>query len=177
NLVTNLEDLGLTDGQIFISNKKLPEHVLATFYNMADCTINIADAEGFGLSSLESLACGTPIISTLTGGLQDQIFDGENWFGIGIEPMTKAVIGSQDVPYIFEDRISSADFKKACKKILFMSREELDDWGALGRQSVLDRFSTKQYTEGWLKIIEETCQEQGSWKTRKNYKNWELLEV
>ena len=177
DLVVNLEDLGLTNGQIFLSNKKLPEHVLSAFYNMADCTINIADAEGFGLSSLESLACGTPIISTLTGGLQDQIFDGENWFGVGIEPVSKAVIGSQEVPYIFEDRICAADFKKACKKIISMTREELTNWGALGRESVLDRFSMEQYTEGWLRIIEETCKEQGSWETRKNYKNWELLEV
>ena len=72
----NYKSDNLYNRKYFISNQKLPEHMLSAFYNMADCTINIADAEGFGLSSLESLACGTPIISTMTGGLQDQIFDG-----------------------------------------------------------------------------------------------------
>ena len=45
-------------------------------YNMADCTINISDAEGFGLATLESLACETPIIVNMTGGLQEQVTNG-----------------------------------------------------------------------------------------------------
>ena len=39
-------------------------------YNSVDCTINISDAEGFGLATLESLSCGVPIIVNMTGGLQ-----------------------------------------------------------------------------------------------------------
>ena len=62
---------------------------LAMMYNMADCTINISDAEGFGLATLESLACGTPIIVNMTGGLQEQVTDGENWFGIGLTSRIK----------------------------------------------------------------------------------------
>ena len=81
-------------------------------YNMGDVTINISDAEGFGLATLESLSCGTPILVNMTGGLQEQVTDGENWFGIGIEPTSKAVIGSQEVPYICEDRVSKEDFIK-----------------------------------------------------------------
>ena len=79
---------------------------------MADTTINISDAEGFGLATLESLSCGTPILITMTGGLQDQITDGETWFGVGLEPCSKTVIGSQQVPYIYEDRISKRIFLK-----------------------------------------------------------------
>jgi len=177
DLIANLEDLGLVDGQIFISNQKLPEHMLSAFYNMADCTINIADAEGFGLSSLESLACGTPIISTMTGGLQDQIFDGEKWYGIGLEPVSKSIVGSQDVPYIYEDRICAADFKKACKKIINMTRAELETWGAEGRKNVLNNFSIQQYKSGWLKILDEVAENHGSWSTRREYTNWRLLKI
>ena len=177
NLVANLEDLGLTNGQIFISNQKIPEPMLAAFYNMADCTINIADAEGFGLSSLESMACGTPLISTMTGGLQDQIFDGTNWFGIGIEPSAKAVIGSQEVPYIYEDRISGKDFKAACKKFLEMPREEIKDWGLKARERVLSNFSLQEYRKNWPQIIEEVMEKHGSWEGRKSYRPWELSEV
>ena len=85
-------------------------------YNIADCTLNISDAEGFGLATLESLSCQTPIIVNMTGGLQEQVTDGDDWFGIGIEPASKAIIGSQSVPYIYEDRISKEDFKAALHK-------------------------------------------------------------
>ena len=36
-------------------------------YNMADVTVSISDAEGFGLSIAESLACQTPCIVNMTG--------------------------------------------------------------------------------------------------------------
>ena len=39
---------------------------------MVDCTINISNNEGFGLSTAESLMAGTQIIVNVTGGLQDQ---------------------------------------------------------------------------------------------------------
>jgi glycosyltransferase involved in cell wall biosynthesis len=63
-------------GESFFKNKMPPE-ALGFMYNMADCTINISDAEGFGLSYIESLSCGTPIIVNMTGGLQEQVTDGK----------------------------------------------------------------------------------------------------
>lgn len=175
DLIQNLERLNLTNGQVFISNEKVPDRMLATFYNISDCTINIADAEGFGLSSLESMACGTPVISTMTGGLQDQIFDGENWFGIGIEPSSKSIVGSQTIPYIYEDRISSEDFKKACKKIINTPKKDLEEWGRRCRNNVLKNFGYKKYKSSWVSIIDEVCQEHGSWDSRTEYKNWSLI--
>ena len=94
-----LHHFGVNKGQILISRDKISPEQLAKMYNVSDCTINISDAEGFGLATLESLSCGTPIIVTMTGGLQEQVTDGEKWFGIGIEPSSKALIGSQQVPY------------------------------------------------------------------------------
>jgi glycosyltransferase involved in cell wall biosynthesis len=70
--------LGLDDGQVLFSREAIQADKLAAIYNMADCTINVSDAEGFGLSTLESLACGTPIIVNMTGGLQEQVTDGKN---------------------------------------------------------------------------------------------------
>lgn len=53
---------------------------MAFMYNMADITVNISDAEGFGLSCMESLACETPCIVNMTGGLQEQITDRKRIF-------------------------------------------------------------------------------------------------
>ena len=66
----------------------------------------------------------------MTGGLQEQVTDGENWFGVGIEPSSKSVIGSMSVPYIYEDRISKDDFVAALEKIFYMSKEDRKQLGS-----------------------------------------------
>ena len=81
-----INHLGLDQGQVLLSTTKVSPQELANLYRMADYTINISDAEGFGLATLESLSCGTPIIVNMTGGLQEQVTDGKNWFGFGNQP-------------------------------------------------------------------------------------------
>ena len=58
DLIQVMSDLDATDGRIQISKEKISPEALAAIYNAADCTINISDAEGFGLATLESLTCG-----------------------------------------------------------------------------------------------------------------------
>ena len=140
------EHLGLNQGQLIFSTKKMPPNELAKLYNLADCTINISDAEGFGLGTLESLSCGTPIIVNMTGGLQEQVTDGKQWFGIGIEPSSKSVIGSQQVPYIHEDRINEDDFINAMCKMLEMSDREREDMGSRGREHVIENYNFSKFT-------------------------------
>jgi glycosyltransferase involved in cell wall biosynthesis len=96
-----INHLHLQEGQVLLSTDKISQHDLALMYNAADYTINISDAEGFGLATLESLSCGTPIIVNMTGGLQEQVTNGKDWFGWGIKPASKSVIGSLEVTYIF----------------------------------------------------------------------------
>ena len=170
------EYLGLSREQLVLSTQKMPPQELAKVYSMCDCTINISDAEGFGLATLESLACETPIIVNMTGGLQEQVTDGEKWFGVGIEPASKVVIGSQDVPYIHEDRISKDDFLKAITEIYEASPEKRKEMGKAGREHVLNNFNMEQYSSSWYKIMNDTIDKHGSWP-RKNYKSWELLKI
>ena len=149
--------------------------MLASLYNLADCTINIADAEGFGLATLESLSCEAPVIVSMTGGLQQQVTDGENWFGFGIEPSSKAVIGSQDVPYIYEDRVNREDFMDALRKFINLSPEERSEMGKLGRDYVLKEYNLEKYSERWDTLMTEIYETYGSWENRKGYNNWELM--
>ena len=172
----NLRHMGFDDGQIMISAMKYPPDRMALLYNMADCTINISDAEGFGLSTLESLYCGTPIIVNMTGGLQEQVTDGENWFGVGIEPSSTVVIGSQAVPYINEDRISKEDFLNALRKIYNMKAEERTAIGDAGRQYVTENYNQKATAKQWDDLLTDLYQQRGSWEKSK-HRNWELLEV
>jgi len=170
-------ELGLTNGQITFSKDKIQPQHLAVYYNLADVTINIADAEGFGLATLESLSCGTPVVLTKTGGLQEQISDGEVEFGVGIEPTSRAVIGSQQVPYIYEDRINEEVFVAALKKMYDMSREEREKLGALGAEYVRKNYNFEQFNERWINLMLKVHEEQGSWENRKNYQAWECIEL
>jgi len=177
NLEAILSELGLINGEVMFSSVKIDPMSLATIYNMADCVINISDAEGFGLSTLEALSCEKPIITTMTGGLQEQVTDGKNWFGVGIEPSSKALIGSQQVPFIYEDRIGKEDFLNAMLKIFNSPKEELEKMGTAGRAHVVKNYNFEDYQNNWIKLMDEIHEKHGSWSTRKNYNCWELKEV
>lgn len=169
-------EVGLTNQQLAIVPQKFPVEQMVKFYNAADCTINVSDAEGFGLSVLESLMCGTPVIGNMTGGIQDQITDGNSVFGVAIQPASRAVIGSQEVPYIYEDRISREDFIAALEKIHSMTREERKALGKLGQEYALNAFNYDANIAKWDELLQDVRQNCGSWETRKNYKSWTLKE-
>lgn len=170
--------LGLERGEVMFSKEKLPPDQMRTLYNVADCTICISDAEGFGLSANESLACGTPVIATKTGGLQEQVSDGEKDFGVGIEPSSKAVIGSLQVPFIYEDRVCKEDVVNAMMKMYEMSEEDRQELGRLGMEHIDKNYNFKKMQESWVQIMESVYEEHGSWETRKNYKNrWEFIKI
>jgi len=172
-----IEQLGISDGQVMLSTAKVQPSELAVFYNAADYTINIADAEGFGLGTLESLSCGTPIIVNMTGGLQEQVTNGSDWFGWGIQPASKAVIGSLQVPYIYEDRISKQDFINTLKKALKASSKNYKKMSTQGINHVKKNYNFDEYEKSWVKFMDRVIEEHGSWETRKGYKTWHLMEV
>ena len=123
---------------------------------------------------MESLSCGTPIIVTLTGGLQDQISDGETTFGVGLTPASKAIIGSQQVPYIFEDRVSKEDFLDALIKIYEMSAEERETLGAQARVWAQDEFGFEKFIQRWDDLFTHVVDTQGSWDTRQGYTPYKI---
>ena len=168
-----LNELGIMEGQVMFSREKIDQRALALMYNAADLTINISDAEGFGLSTLESLACATPILVNMTGGLQDQVTDGKNWFGIGLEPSSKAIIGSQQVPYIYEDRLNKEDFLKALLKLYNMSPEDRAMMGIAGRQWTQKQFNFNNYVTQWDDLLTDLHDNAGSWDTREGYKPYD----
>jgi len=61
------------DYVVYFSQRKITPGEMNLMYNLADVTINASSNEGFGLSVNESIMSGTPVIVSVTGGLQDQI--------------------------------------------------------------------------------------------------------
>ena len=169
--------LEMTKGQVLFSRNKISNADLAKYYNVADCSLMVSDAEGFGLSALESLSCGTPIIATMTGGLQEQVFDGETYFGVGIEPASKAIIGSQNIPWIYEDRLSGKDVVDAMLKIYNMSADERKELGKLGKKHAETNYGFDLFKKRWVELVDKTIESRGSWSERKDYSRWTLAEV
>jgi glycosyltransferase involved in cell wall biosynthesis len=172
-----INHLGLNAGQVLLSTNKVPSEQLASMYRAADYTINISDAEGFGLATLESLSCGTPIIVNMTGGLQEQVTDGKNFFGFAIEPVSKTVIGSLQVPYIYEDRISQRDFEKTLTRALRNPTKKYKQMASQGRRHVLKSYNFETFEKSWVELMDKVIEEHGSWETRTGYQRWQLMEV
>jgi len=177
NLEALIEDIGLNDGQVLFSREKLHPENLAAMYNMVDCTINISDAEGFGLGTLESLSCGTPIIVNMTGGLKEQITDGDQCFGIGLEPASKTVVGSQEVPFIYEDRLSKNQVVDALVEMFNKTPKQRKELGLKGRKHVESNYNFNNFIKTWDEIFTRVHKEHGSWETRNRKQNWTLEEV
>ncbi|WP_078553300.1 N-acetyl-alpha-D-glucosaminyl L-malate synthase BshA [Bacillus alkalicellulosilyticus] len=70
------KELGIKDRVLFLGNQK---HV-AEILSMSDLMFLLSEKESFGLSALEALACGVPVIGTRVGGIPEVIEDGKSGF-------------------------------------------------------------------------------------------------
>ena len=147
------------------------------FYNIADATVNIADAEGFGLATLESLTCGTPVIATMTGGMQDQVMTAEGPAGVALYPISQSVIGSQQVPYIYEDRISSKQFKNALDQMYSGGHEFRRDLGRKGLKHIKENYAHDKFEKLWVDTMLKVHEQCGSWENRKGYNGITFKEI
>lgn len=173
-----INELGLTNGEVMFSPNRIGFGELAALYNLADVTVSLSDAEGFGLSTMESLACEVPIIVPRTGGLQEQVKDEDgNMFGIELPIASQMIVGSQDVPFIYEDRVSKDDFVNALLKMYNMSAEERASLGSAGRAHLEKNYNMTALMNKWDEIFTKIYNEKGSWDNRKNYDRWVLKEI
>ena len=70
-LQPTIERLGLTSQVLFTGG--VPDNDLPAIYSGADTTISASVHEGFGLSAVESIACGTPLIAYQAGALPEVV--------------------------------------------------------------------------------------------------------
>ena len=168
NLIDVAKELDILENVMF-SDRHVTFEELNVLYNISDCAINISLAEGFGLTTLEAMQVGKPIIATKTGGLTRQVVNfktGEE-NGVALEPELKTLVGSQSVPYIFEDYVSQDKIADAIKKIYDMDNTKRQNLGKKARKYVLENFKYEKTVKEWDKSLENTI---NNWrKLRKNY--------
>jgi glycosyltransferase involved in cell wall biosynthesis len=162
------------DINIIFSTQKQPTQYLNALFNASDVVMSYSSAEGFGLTTCESLMSGTPIIVGLTGGLQDQIngLDG-GYTGIGIETAAKTLVGSPPTPYIYEDHFNVDDYAYALESMYLLKKEhpeKIEELRKYCRKTAEEKFNIWNMVGGIDEGIQQ-CFE--SFKPRKPWKVFE----
>ena len=186
---------------IIFSEKRRPVEELNLLYNIADCTINIANNEGFGLATAESVVAGTPIIVNVTGGLQDQCgfkLDGkylthEDYIKIGslhkwrdwedkvehgswVTPVwsrAQALAGSVPTPYIWDDRVDIHDVVDAIEKVYNTPKEERKAAGLEGRTEFLGEIGLS-HTNMCQTLVDGVEAVFENWKPRERFEVFKI---
>lgn len=70
------EEYGIADRVFFLGGRREIESILPA----ADLFLLLSSQESFGLSALEAMSCGVPVLGTRAGGLPELIVDGETGF-------------------------------------------------------------------------------------------------
>jgi glycosyltransferase involved in cell wall biosynthesis len=166
------------DYNVVFSTNKIEAEKLNELYNIADCTINIASNEGFGLGTAESIMAGTPIIVNVTGGLQDQCgfnytadeyitfgtlhnrkTHGSTMHGEWVNPVWPAAIninGSPITPYIFDDRVNDEEVASKIMDIYMTDKSLRKQNGLKGREFAIKNLSSKVMCDAMSEGIETT---------------------
>lgn len=117
-----VEDLNMQDKVFFLGS--IPWKSLVDYYNQVKLTlIPTIELEGTSLSALESMACGTPVVSTDVGGLKDI-------------PTIKAFVEPSSIA-----------------EAMFKTLENWDFYSKSQYESVLRTFNLAKWEDTWLNVI------------------------
>ena len=163
-----------SDVPIIIFPQKIPPEEMVKFYNISACVVNVASAEGFGLSNLEAMSCGTPTIICKTGGLQDQIYyKGDKKYPCGIEiPIdAQVMVGSPPTPYIYDDYISPNSLANALEEMYLAfkkrrSGSRYDRWCKNSRKNAIENFDANKMCQQHVDSIKWLVE---NWEPRKKW--------
>jgi len=187
----------IPESTVIFAPNRYTEQQLNYLYNMADVTINVASNEGFGLTTAESVMAGTPIIVTVTGGLQDQcgfrdkrsgkLLTADDYVEIGslhnrqskdvvtwgdwVKPIwpVRSTTGSVPTPYIFDDRVDFIDIAPLIMEYYNMGKDERNTAGLKGREHFLGEglLSKEAMCKTLVDGIEGTFE---NWKPKEKFK-------
>jgi len=172
NLFRTSEMLGIQNN-VFFSRERLEFEKMNILYNISDFCINMSYAEGFGLSTLESMMTATPIIAAKTGGLTKQVCNdiegGEN--GVALDIDNRTLVGSQSVPYIYEDYVKNESVAKAIMKLYSMPEHKKKKLSSKVLRYAKNQFNHQKTVDMWHDTMNKTL---NNFKSKKI--NWTITE-
>jgi glycosyltransferase involved in cell wall biosynthesis len=173
NLYATTEMMEIQDSVVF-SPERIDFTKMNILHNISDACINISYAEGFGLATLEAMQCGKPIIALKTGGLTRQVVDHRDGTenGVALPVEMQSLVGSQQVPYIYEDYCSAETTANAILKLYEMSPEERESLGQKARNYALSEFSLQSTIDEWDRTLTDLTE---NWKSLSS--KWSIKEM
>ena len=173
NLFAAAENLGINE-TVWFSTDRLEFDKINALYNISDFCINISLAEGFGLGTLEAMMGATPIIAPCTGGLTRQVVDHRDGThnGVAMPIEFKTLVGSQGVPYIYEDYVSVETIADGIMTLYNKTPDEMNALKKKVKSYAKTQFNISDTVDEWHATMSE-CVE----RFKKGYKAWECEEL
>jgi glycosyltransferase involved in cell wall biosynthesis len=192
------------DCDIKFSTERITQKELNYIYNIADCTINIAGNEGFGLVTAESVMAGTPIIVNVTGGLQDQCgfkkkstkkyFTAEDYKQIGslhnwrewqdkvthgewvkpVFPKVQTMVGSLPTPYIIDDKVDVYEVADAIRYWYDKTSEQRTKDGLKGRKEFMGEMGLNAKNQN-KQMADGILKTIENWKPKEKFNVYKLI--
>ena len=171
NLFKNVDLHGISDN-VYFSTDRLEFEKMNVLYNISDVCINISYAEGFGLSTLEAMMTGCPMAAVKTGGLTRQVVDhtdgSEN--GVALPVEFRSLVGSQQVPFIYEDYVTCETTAAGLMKLFNLSGSEKTSLRDKCLKYARENFALEKTIDEWHNSMKKLSTE---W--REDYKRWECF--
>lgn len=118
-LKQKITDAQLSDRILFIGEQDFDQ--LPLLFQSVSVTIAASRNEGYGLTVLESMASGTPVVATDAGAWKDIIIEGENGYCVSV-----------DAPSEMEQKLST------------LLQQDIDVFGKNARQHVKAHYTTEK---------------------------------
>lgn len=139
-----------------------PDPVINHLYNLFSVSVNLSDAEGFGMPLAESMAAGTPVIAAKNSGPMGFVNDANGWL---LEPSITSLVGSGIVPYINE-RIVSEDAMVVALQEAYSNPTLRAKKAANCRGTIMRDYNVVDMTQNIERILIETKEK---WQPYPNY--------
>ena len=111
------KDLGIKSKVLFLGNTSDIDRILC----FTDLFLLPSASESFGLSALEAMAAGVPVVSSNTGGLPEVNEEGVSGY---LCPIGDVKAMAEKAIYILEDKTRLAQFKQNARKVAARFDEE-----------------------------------------------------
>lgn len=104
---------GVAERVTFVGRKR--RELLKYYYSAADIFLTIPLYEPFGITPLEAMACGTPVIGSNVGGVKFTVKDGETGY---LVPPNEPNVIALTIAYLYQnpescDRLSRQAIQRA----------------------------------------------------------------
>lgn len=130
-LLQIVDELGLNDRVVFTGY--IPDEQLETYYRKANVFVLPSKYEPFGMTTLEAMSCGTPVVATRFGGIKDDLHDQVD--SLLVDPSSPVEL-SEAILRVLTDEALAAKLSKN------------------GQKTILERFSWESIASRTLSFYE-----------------------